>query len=311
MFKIDIFSHILPEKYLELYKKKCPKIANEIELSNRAVVNLETRLRLMNRYPDVLEVLTVSQPPLEKFVGPKDAVELAKIANDELAELVEKYPDNFIAAVACLPMNDIDAALKEADRAINQLGMKGVQIYSRVAGKTLDSPEFLPLYEKMAGHNLPIWIHPTTDKELDTGGILGWPFETATAMYRLVMAEVFNKYPDIKFITHHAGSMIPTFSKRLKWLLYPWRVPPTLKNPVEHFRKFYNDTALYGHTAGLMCAYDFFGADHLLYGTDAPLGPRFGLTQDTIESIERMAISDEEKGKILVKNAVNLLALAF
>ncbi len=311
MFKIDIFSHILPEKYLELYRKKSPKIANEVELGNRAVTNLETRLRLMNRYPDVLQVLTVSQPPLEKFVGPADAVELAKIANEELAELVQKYPDCFIAAVACLPMNDIDAALKEADRAINELGLKGVQIYSRVAGETLDSPKLRPLYEKMAGYDLPIWIHPTTDADLDTGGLLGWPFETATAMWRLVMAEVFNEFPNIKFITHHAGSMIPTFSKRIKWLMYPWRIPSTLKNPVEHFRKFYNDTALYGHTAGLMCAYEFFGADRLLFGTDAPLGPKFGLTRDTIESIERMDITEAEKEKILVKNAVEMLSLAF
>jgi predicted TIM-barrel fold metal-dependent hydrolase len=311
MFKIDVFSHILPEKYLELYRKKNSEVDNQVEVSNRAVINLETRLRLMNRYPDVLQVLTVSQPPLEKFVKPADAAELAKIANDELAELVEKYPDHFIAAVACLPMNDVDAALEEADRAIKELGMKGVQIYSRIAGETLDNPKFRPLYEKMAGYDLPIWIHPTTDAELDTGGLLGWPFETAAAMWRLVMAEVFNEFPNIKFITHHCGSMIPTFSKRIKWLMYPWRIPPTLKNPVEHFRKFYNDTALYGHTAGLMCAYDFFGADHLLFGTDAPLGPKFGLTQDTIESIERMDITEAEKEKILVKNAVNLLALAF
>ena len=79
---------------------------------------------------------------------------------------------------------------------------------------------------------------------------------------------------------------------------------------MEHFRKFYNDTALYGHTAGLMCAYDFFGADHLLYGTDAPLGPKYGLTQETIESIQRMDITEEEKDKILTRNAVRLLALA-
>lgn len=60
-----------------------------------------------------------------------------------------------------------------------------------------------------------------------------------------------------------------------------------------------------------MCAYAFFGADRMLFGTDAPLGPKFGLTQDTIESIQRMDIPDVEKEKILVQNAVSLLALAF
>ena len=309
--KIDIFAHILPQKYLAAYGKANPAVANEIEARNRAVVDLDIRLRLMDRHPDVLQVLTISQPPLEKFVKPADAVELAKIGNDELAALVEKYPDKFIAAVACLPMNDVDAAIKEADRAIKQLGFKGVQIYSRINGETLDKPKFKPLYERMAKLNLPIWIHPTTDADLDTGGILGWPFETATAMYRLVLSGVFNDYPDIKFITHHAGSMIPFFERRLRWLLYPSRVPEGLKDPIEHFRKFYNDTAIYGCTAGLMCAYAFFGADRLLFGTDAPLsGPKYGLTQVTIDSIQAMAISEEEKEKIFFTNAIETLSMA-
>ncbi len=309
--KIDIFAHILPQKYLAAYGKANPAVANEIEARNRAVVDLDIRLRLMDRHPDVLQVLTISQPPLEKFVKPADAVELAKIGNDELAALVEKYPDKFIAAVACLPMNDVDAAIKEADRAIKQLGFKGVQIYSRINGETLDKPKFKPLYERMAKLNLPIWIHPTTDADLDTGGILGWPFETATAMYRLVLSGVFNDYPDIKFITHHAGSMIPFFERRLRWLLYPSRVPEGLKDPIEHFRKFYNDTAIYGCTAGLMCAYAFFGADRLLFGTDAPLsGPKYGLTQVTIDSIQAMAISEEEKEKIFFTNAIEMLSMA-
>ncbi len=308
--KIDIFSHILTPKYLQLYAQKNKTVMDQVETKNRAVTDLEVRLRLMERYPDVLEVLTVAQPPLEKFVGPKDAIQLAKIANDEIAELVDKYPNHFIAAVACLPMNDVNAALKEADRAIKELGLKGVQVYSRIAGETLDSPKFRPLWEKMASYDLPIWIHPTTDQELDTGGLLGWPFETSTAMYRLVMSGVFNDFPNIKFITHHAGAMIPTFASRLQWLLYPSRVPPAIHNPIEHFRKFYNDTALYGNTAGLMCAYAFFGADRLLYGTDAPLGPKFGLRQGTIESIQRMTITEEEKEKILSKNAIEMLSLA-
>ena len=309
--KIDIFAHILTQRYLDAYGKANPAVLNEVEARNRAVVDLDIRFRLMNRHPDVLQVLTISQPPLEKFVGPKDAIELAKIANDELASLVEKYPDKFIAAVACLPMNDVDAALREAERAIKQLGFKGVQIYSRINGETLDKPKFKPLYEMMARLNLPIWIHPTTDADLDTGGILGWPFETATAMYRLVLSGVFNDYPDIKFITHHAGSMIPFFERRLRWLLYPSRGPEGLKDPIEHFRKFYNDTAIYGCTAGLMCAYAFFGADRLLFGTDAPLsGPKYGLTQVTIDSIQQMAISEEEKEKILGKNAIELLSMA-
>jgi predicted TIM-barrel fold metal-dependent hydrolase len=119
--KIDIFSHILTEKFLSIYRKKAPAIEKQIEVLTPPVVDLQIRFRLMNRYPDVLQMLTVANVPLEKFVSPQDAVEFATIANDELADLVLKYPDKFFGAVACLPMNDMDAALEEIDRTITKL----------------------------------------------------------------------------------------------------------------------------------------------------------------------------------------------
>ncbi|MFH1646761.1 MAG: amidohydrolase family protein [Chloroflexota bacterium] len=309
--KIDIFSHILPKKYLELYAKKNPAILERVEARSIAVTDLEVRLRLMNRYPDVIQVLTVANIPLETFAKPDEAVQLARIANEEVAELVNHYPDRFIAGVACLPMNDIDAALEEAEYAITKLGLKGIQLYSRINGEPLDNPRFKPLWEKMAGHDLPIWIHPATYDKLDNDvGLFSWPFETTSAMLRLVLSGVFNDHPNIKFITHHCGAMVPFFQKRIKWVmsLVP-QLHPNIPRPEEHFAKFYNDTAVYGNTSALMCGYDFFGAEHLLFGTDSPLGPKFGLTGETVESIERMAISDEEKEKIFWRNAADLLML--
>ena len=82
-------------------------------------------------------------------------------------------------------------------------------------------------------------------------------------MMRLALAGVFEDYPDIKFITHHCGGMVPFFERRIR---------NERRIRIEHLRKFYNDTAVYGNTAALMCGYAFFGADHLLFGTDAPLG---------------------------------------
>jgi predicted TIM-barrel fold metal-dependent hydrolase len=309
--KIDIFSHIMPKRYFETYAQKNPAINQRIEARSTAVVDLEVRLRLMNRYPDVLQVLTIANIPLETFASTADAIELARIANEELAELVEKYPDKFIAGVACLPMNDIDAACQEADRAIKELGLKGVQIYSRINGEPLSEAKFKPLWDLMARHDLPIWIHPATYDKLDNDiGVFSWPFETSSAMYRLVTCGVFDAHPDIKFIVHHCGAMVPFFANRIKWVLS--LVPnlfPDLKHPEELFRKFYTDTAVYGSTPSLMCGYAFFGAGHLLYGTDAPLGPKFGMTGETAESIERMDIPEEEKARIFFYNASDLLLL--
>ena len=309
--KIDFFSHILPEKYLSALKKKVKPGSEFREMHNRANCDLDIRFRLMDRYPDVSQVLTVSLPSLDMAVSDEDAVELAKIANDELAELVARYPDRFIAGVACLPLGNIDEALKETDRAINKLRLKGVQITSTINNETLDLPKFKALYEKMADFNLPIWIHPVTPEGIDEEPLFGWPFETASAMRRLVASDVFDLYPDVKFITHHCGSMVPFFEGRIKWM-FPLvhGASKSSRNPLEHFRKFYNDTAVYGSTSALMCSHDFFGTDHLLFGTDAPLGPNYGLTGETIYAIEQMDITVEQKEKIFWRNAMDLLKVA-
>jgi uncharacterized protein len=295
--KIDIYTHILTEKYVEIYGKKNPKFLNSGEVKSRAVTDINMRLRLMDRYPGVFQILTVSNPPLDVFVSPEDAAELSRIANDELTEIVDRYPDKFLGAAACVPMNNIDAALTEIDRAITKLGMKGIQICTRVNGEPLDLPKFKPIYAKMAKLDLPIWIHPYDNPKLDAdGGRLSWPFETAMAMFHLVHGGIFDEFPNIKFITHHCGSMIPYFGNRV--------------GKPEVFRKFYNDTALYGNTDALMLGYSFFGVDHLLFGSDAPLGPRYGLTWQTMKSVERMSIPEADKEKIFLENAIKLLKIA-
>lgn len=308
--KIDVFAHILPEKYQAMLREKIPPDFTFQEGRNRGVCELDVRLRLMDRYPDVVHVLTVSLPPLETLVSPSDAAKMSKIANDEMAELVARYPDKFVAAVACLPLNDIDAALEETDRAITELKFRGVQIFSNINGEPLSLPKFRPLYEKMAAYDLPLWIHPWTERRQGRRGTV-WSFDvdTAAAMVELVTSGVFQDFPDIKFITHHSGGIIPILEGRIRWSLPPRIRNGHALNPLDDLRKFYNDTAVSGSTAALMCGYEFFGVDRLLFGTDAPLGPEYGLTLETIRSVERMAIPEADKQKIFEQNAVNLLRL--
>jgi predicted TIM-barrel fold metal-dependent hydrolase len=307
--KIDVFSHIWPEKYFAAMQKKMPSIADFREAKHAANVNVKARINYMNRYPDVLHVLTVSLPPLETLFKPADAIKLAKIANDELAELVENYPDKFIAGVACLPLNNIDAALAEADRAITQLGLKGIQMFTNINGESLDLPKFRPLYEKMAYHDLPIWIHPWIDRNKDAN-VFVFDYELALAMFQLVSSGVFQDYPDLKILVHHCGGILPLFDGRISWLRPEIRRKGQVIKTLDHLRKFYVDTAVSGSTSALMCAYDFYGIDKMLFASDVPLGPKpAGITLKTIRSVERMPIPDIEKGKIFEQNAIDLLKL--
>jgi aminocarboxymuconate-semialdehyde decarboxylase len=201
--------------------------------------------------------------------------------------------------------------MKEADRAITQLHLRGVQIFTNINGEPLDEPKFRPLYELMAKHDLPIWIHPWGQPISASGSLsakpirgFGWPFETTSAMQCLVQTGIFEDYPNIKFITHHCGGMVPFFGRRTKM--------GGTRGQVEDFRKFYADTALYGNTGGLMCGYAYFGAEHLLFGTDMPfsVGGGYGFTRETILSVEQMDIPVLDKDKIFEGNARRLLKLS-
>ena len=169
--KVDAFAHIMPAKVAdEIYKRGGEQPGIQLmQLMLKAhptLSNLDHRFRIMDKYDGYMQVLTLSAPVLDELLNPNDVVELAKIANDEMAELVFKYPDRFVAAVATLPMSDLDAALLEADRAIKDLMFRGVQIFTPLKGEPIDSPEYMPLYERMAEYNLPIWIHPQRERTI-------------------------------------------------------------------------------------------------------------------------------------------------
>ncbi|HME45175.1 MAG TPA: amidohydrolase family protein [Syntrophorhabdales bacterium] len=329
--KIDIYTHVMPERYKKALYKYSDKFATEKAVQDRrpALTDHEMRLRILDGFPDVVEVLSATMPPVEEVVGPREATDMAKMCNDEMAELVARNPKKYIAAIANLPLNDIDATLKETERAIKVLGFKGVQVHTRVLGKPLTTPEMMPLYEMMCGFDLPIWIHPMRsssqpDYASETVSynqifsIFGWPFDTTVAMIRLVFAGIFEKFPNIKFITHHCGALVPYFRDRIivhynngLERLGADHYPGLTKHPIEYLRMFYNDTALNGNPSALNLALEFYGEDRILFGTDLPYDVENGRlsVKQTIDAIEKMGVSPSAKQKIYEGNARRLLHL--
>lgn len=326
--KIDIFPHIWPVKYKEALFKLVPSVQNSPLGAIPMLWDLDARFRVMDKYEDLVQVLTLAAPPIEDIADSEKAVDLVKLANDEMAEIIMRYPDRFVGAAVALPMNNIDARLRELDRAITDLNFRGVQVFTPVNDKPLDSPEFVPLYEEMSKYDLPIWLHPWRNNDYadyrteerskySVFSLFGWPFETTVAMTRLIFSGVFEKWPNLKIITHHCGGMVAFFETRItafyeKHTKVMGQKYGLTKAPIEYFKMFYNDTALYGGTPQLMLANTFFGANHLLFGTDMPLGDsQLGLrnTGRTIEAIEKMDISSLEKQNIFETNARKLLQL--
>jgi aminocarboxymuconate-semialdehyde decarboxylase len=325
--KIDIYSHLIPPKLKDLMFEK-QKTIRELQ-TNTSLYDLDTRFRIMDRYPDLVQVLTVPGATPDELAGPEGAVDLSRRINDEMAELVFKYPYRFAGGVAVLPIGDIDASLKEIDRAVNELKLRGIVLRIPINGKPVDRAEFFPLYEKMCALNLPIWFHPHKSPkapdypdEAESKYIIwhlwGLVVESTHSMTRLVLSGVLERFPKLKIIIHHCGAMVPYFSERI---VNHYNQSETRNKtnftvgltepPVEYFRRFYTDTALIGNTPALMCAYHFFGADHILFGTDSPFDSQLGDygTKRTIQAVEEMTISDEEKKKIFELNARKLMRL--
>ena len=332
--KIDVFNHFVTPKFNEKRLKTAPPALSEIIAARLKVIpalgDLEARFKIMDMFEDYVQILTLANPPLEVLGGPEEALELARIGNDEMAELVAKYPDRFAAAVAALPMNNIDGALKEMDRAINELGLKGVQLFTPVKGRSLDQPEFLPIFEKMAEYDLPILLHPARtfhfadypaedESQFDIWHIFGWPYDSTAAMTRLVCWGIFDKFPNLKIITHHLGALVPYTEGRIqegynklgkteKGKILMDRLE---KHPYDYFRMFYADTATNGSLPALECGVAFFGVDQVVFATDMPFDSKGGskFVGDTIHTITELKASDDEKKKIYQDNAKRLFKI--
>jgi len=333
--KIDVFPHILPPRYFErMLAAAPPGMALQKRMSGIPVlVDLDLRMAVMDRYEGYVQVLTLANPPIEVVAGPDLSPELARLANDEMARVVAKRPERFPGFVASLPMNNPDAAVAEIDRAIDHLGATGVQIFTNVGGRPLDLPEYRPIFARMAEHGLPIWLHPARPatfadyagearSKYDLWWAFGWPYETSVAMGRLVFSGLFDRHPDLQIITHHLGAMIPFCAGRIGGGLDQLgsrtddaddgaALGRLKRRPVDYFKMFYGDTALFGAWPAMESGLAFFGADHVLFGTDMPFDPERGpgFIRDTIAAMERMRASAEDKAKIYEGNARRMLRL--
>lgn len=302
MLKIDVFAHVTTQEYLKKYKQLAPEISKRSEAYRPTMYDYDIRENAMRRHPDVLQIVTMGNLPLEQYVSAKDAVELARIGNEELAEIVTRKPALFYGAAGVLPTDDIEASVEMIDYCLRDLHLQGIQLYTTIERTSYADPKYRPIFAKVAEYDAAVWVHPASTN-IDRGQF-SWPYDSSYFMYEMVKSGIFDEYPDIKIIIHHAGGMASFFRERIRTLMG--------SRGCEQFKKFYVDTALYGNTPGLMCAYDFFGAKQMLFGTDAPMGAPYrgiGDIDSTLLAVEKMPIPDEEKEMIYRGNATRLFGI--
>ena len=331
--KLDAFCHVLPKPYFDrLQRSSSERAANLIKRTAaiRTLWDLDERLRVIEPFDDYAQIVSLAAPPLEALGEPAESADLARLANEEMAELVRSRPETFAGFVAGLPMNAMDAALDEIDRAVHQLGALGVQIYTHVNGLPLDDPRFEPLFARMAELDRAIWVHPARNSswpdypaesksKYEVWWLFGWPYDTSAFMARLVFSGLMTRHAGLKVITHHAGGMVPFFSGRVGPGMdsFGARTPEDERElveseldvrPIDVFRRFYADTAVFGAPHALRCAYEFFGPERMLFASDMPFDPVQGsFIRDTIVDVEALDVSDAERERIYERNARELL----
>ena len=166
--KIDIFNHLFPRRFFDecINTPSGPKDIGKRVREAATIVDLDARFRVMDEFGEYCQVLSLPQPPLESLAGPDQTPAMARMVNDGFADLCRRYPDRFPSFIASLPMNNLEESLNEAGRASNQLGARGVQVFTNVKGKPLDAPDVLPLFEELARRDVVIWMHPARGAEM-------------------------------------------------------------------------------------------------------------------------------------------------
>jgi aminocarboxymuconate-semialdehyde decarboxylase len=294
--------------------------------------DVDARLALLDEFTGLQQVLSLANPPIELIAPPDRTPQIARMANDALAEICDRHRDRFPAFVASLPMNNVDASLAEIDRAIG-IGARGVQVFTNVAGEPLSLPKYRPIFTRMAAHDLPVWVHPMrgagtadyaseTTSENEIWFSFGWPYETTACMTRLIYSGLFDELPTLKIISHHMGGMIPFFAGKIdlgfRQIFFgtPERNPVAeeagLKlHPRRYYEMLYADTALNGEVASTRCGHAFFKTAHCLFATDAPFCSEQGrgLIGKTIAAVEALEISEAERARIFSGNARELMKL--
>ncbi|HEX3440200.1 MAG TPA: amidohydrolase family protein, partial [Pseudolabrys sp.] len=293
--RIDAYTHFIPEEFFA-------KISGFPDIGKRmrevpCIHDLDVRKKVVDQFDDYGQILSYAMPPLEVLAKGDGALveEYAKVINDGFAKLCAKEGDRFPGWVAQGAIGSPDAGVREAERAIKN-GALGVQIYTNVAGKPLDEPEFEPFFAAMEKLNKPIWLHPARNASIpdyasekkskyEIWWTLGWSYETAAAMSRLVFSKIMDKYPKLKIITHHFGGIVPMLEGRIGpgWDQLGSRtsdedltvlLKSLKKRPLDYFKHvFYADTATFTGEPAMHAGLAFFDLDKIVFASDCPFDP--------------------------------------
>jgi predicted TIM-barrel fold metal-dependent hydrolase len=340
-YRIDSYCHLTTMGYISLLENLAGMYPNSFRAAaepNPSMFDIDARLKMMDDCGISLSIL-VPLPNIETappvYNDPMKALQAAQFINNAIAEIVARHPRRFLG-VALLPTTNAEIMLVELERAVKVLHAVGGYFIVSPTAKPPDHPDFMQLYGKAVELIVPLWLHPSRpmsypDYTSDVPPlskywlylILGWVLDSSIAMSRIVLTGVFDTYPSLKIIIHHRGALVPLFANRLQGSFNFFDemglgINTTISKPyIEHFKKFYCDTTCdTGEGQGpdievikVKLAYDFFGADRVLFGTDAPYSTNYGRdgTLASRYSVEELDVTNKDLKNIFSTNILKII----
>lgn len=324
--RVDVHTHFYPSGYLKAIEEHSDHAMISYDAGGQMLINyagdynvvadahrfVDQRLRDMDAFKIDMSVMSLTTPGVH-VEKPERGIELARLVNDEYAELRNRHPDRF-QFFATLPMQAPESAARELERAINDLGLCGAMIFSNISGDTLDLPKFWPVYEAAEAFGVPIMVHPTGPafsaymNDYRLVALLGFAYDTTMAAVRMVLAGVLDRFPKLTLIQTHMGGVLPYMAERVErgYAIYPEIKGKLQRTPMEYFREMYLDTVLFDPDV-VMLGLKFAGEDRVMLGSDHP--HQVGDLRKAIEVADGLPVDQRVKNKIFAGNAIRLLKL--
>jgi aminocarboxymuconate-semialdehyde decarboxylase len=321
---IDFHNHFYPKQYIQALQSGPSNIKVSFDSEKNPLLyypgdyniivkehmDTDLRVKVLKEVGIDKQILSFTTPGTH-IETPERSVELARMVNDSFAKIMAEHSDHFMA-LATLPLNDPQASVVELERAFNNLGFRGVTVFSNINGTSLSDQSFWPLYEKANDLNAVFYIHPSFPVGVEAMTeywlmpLVGFTFDTTLAAAKLVFSGVAEKFPQIRWVLAHLGGAIPYLAERLDRGYYAFQDcrEHIDKPPSVYLKDFYYDTVNFDLKA-LQLAIDFAGAYHLVAGSDYP--HQIGSLEKMVDSIEKLNISSKDKEAIYGANAIRLL----
>ena len=273
---------------------------------------VEQRLADMDKMD--LDVMAVScaPPQFHYGVAPALGLESSQLVNDTIAGKIKGHPDRFVG-IATVPLQDTELALRELDRAINELGFRGVMISAAIGDEELSADRLEPFWARCQDLDIPVFIHPASFKTTRFGrhyltNVIGNPLDTTVAVHYLIFDGVMARYPRLKVFLAHGGAFAGAYGARMD---HAFGARPDCREridelPSTYLKRFYYDTVVFA-VDQLAYLIGKYGADHVVLGTDYPADMGEYDPVEHVYQVEGLAEGDREK--ICGLNALSLMGV--